>query len=163
MKVVTDKVITLEYSLSDEHGRLLDSSDGKEPLTLIHGRGSVFPAIEAAINGHNMGERIKLELTPEQAYGLHDARLLRQVPRGNFRVDGEITPGMRFLRRIDGEEYIVTVSAVDEEQVTIDANHPLAGEHIHFDLVITGIRDALDEELRSGHIQELDEIYAKES
>ncbi len=163
MKVAKDKIVTLEYTLSDTGGRRIDSSDGKEPLSLIQGRGSVFPAIEAAINGHNVGERINLELAPEQAYGLHDARLLRQVSRSNFKVDGEISPGMQFLRRIDGEEYIVTVSAVDEEQVTIDANHPLSGQRLRFDLVIVNVRDALDEELVSGNIQELDEIYAKES
>jgi len=163
MKVANDKVVTLEYTLRDAGGQVLDSSDGKEPLSLIHGRGSVFPAIEEAIAGHNMGERITLELTPEQAYGRHDHRLLRQVPRSNFRGDENIAPGMQFLRIIDGEKYIVTVSSVDGDQITIDANHPLAGRELHFDLVITGVRDALDEELRSGHIQELDEIYAKES
>ena len=163
MKVANDKVVTLEYTLSDAGGQVLDSSDGKEALSLIHGRGSVFPAIEEAIAGHNMGERLTLELTPEQSYGQHDPRLIRQVPRSNFGGDGDIEPGMQFLRLIDGERYIVTVSAVEGDQITIDANHPLAGKHLRFDLVITGVRNALDEELRSGHIQELDEIYAKES
>ena len=123
----------------------------------------MFPAVEDAIAGRSMGERLSLELSPEQAYGPHDARLLLQIPRSNFRTDAPITPGMQFLRRVDGEEYIVTVTAVDEDHVTIDANHPLVGQRLRFDLVITGVRNALDEELQSGHIQELEEIYAKES
>lgn len=163
MNVAKDRVVTLEYTLSDADGRLIDSSDGKEPLSLIQGRGSVFPAIEEAIADRSMGEQISLELAPEQAYGPHDERLLHQVPRDNFRADGQIAPGMQFLRRIDGEEYIVTVHSVDDQQVTIDANHPLAGKQLRFELVITGVREALEEELRSGQIQELDEIYAKEA
>ena len=163
MKIANDKVVTLEYTLSDADGQPIDSSDGKEALSLIHGRGTVFPAVEDAIAGRSMGERLSLELSPEQAYGPHDARLLLQIPRSNFRTDAPITPGMQFLRRVDGEEYIVTVTAVDEDQVTIDANHPLVGQRLRFDLVITGVRNALDEELQSGHIQELEEIYAKES
>lgn len=163
MKIANDKVVTLEYTLSDADGQPIDSSDGKEALSLIHGRGTVFPAVEDAIAGRSMGERLSLELSPEQAYGPHDARLLLQIPRSNFRTDAPITPGMQFLRRVDGEEYIVTVTAVDEDHVTIDANHPLVGQRLRFDLVITGVRNALDEELQSGHIQELEEIYAKES
>ena len=163
MKIANDKVVTLEYTLSDADGQPIDSSDGKEALSLIHGRGTVFPAVEDAIAGRSMGERLSLELSPEQAYGPHDARLLLQIPRSNFRTDAPITPGMQFLRRVDGEEYIVTVTAVDEDQVTIDANPPLVGQRLRFDLVITGVRNALDEELQSGHIQELEEIYAKES
>ena len=163
MKIANGKVVTLEYTLSDTDGQPLDSSDGKEALSLIHGRGSVFPAIEDALIGRGMGERISVELSPEQAYGQHDERLLQHIPRSNFRTDKPIMPGMQFLRRVDDEEYIVTVTAVDDDQVTIDANHPLVGQHLHFDLVVTGVRDALDEELQSGHIQELDEIYARET
>lgn len=163
MKVVNHKVVTLEYTLRDATGQLIDSSDGKEPLSLIQGHGNVFSAVESAIEGHGMGERISLPLTPEQAYGERDPRLVRQVPRSQFRTSAEILPGMQFVRHVDGEEYIVSVIAANETTVSIDANHPLAGQHLQFELVITGIRDAIEEELNSGHIQQLDEIYAREA
>lgn len=162
MKIGKDSVVSIEYTLTDDQGTLIDTTDDNDELSFIQGRGDIFPAIERAVHGHEPGKKLTITLPPEEAFGPHQQGLVKQVPRGFFKQAKEITPGMQFKTEKEGEEIVVTVLEADDEQVTIDANHPLAGSSLHFDLVIVGVREAIPEELQSGQIQEMDEIYRRE-
>ncbi len=162
MQISNDKVVTIEYTMTDPLGNLLDSSDNGDTVSFIQGRGAIFPALETALDGKLMGEHLQITLTPEQAYGATDERLIKVIPRDRFRMQGEIAVGSQFKTRRDDTEVVVTVVKVDQENVVVDANPPLAGVTIQIKVVIVEVRDAIEEELASGQVQEMDEIYAKE-
>lgn len=162
MKIVKDSVVSIEFTLTDDQGTLIDTTDDKDPLSFIQGRGDIFPGIERAVHGHEMGKHLTVTLPPEEAFGPHQQDLVKQVPREFFKQAKEITPGMQFKTKKEGEEIVVTVIEANDELVTIDANHPLASSSLHFDLVIVDVREAIPEELQSGQIQDLDEIYRRE-
>ncbi|MCW8906496.1 MAG: peptidylprolyl isomerase [Sedimenticola sp.] len=162
MLVSKDKVVTIEYTMSDPLGNRLDSSDNGDTVSFIQGRGSLFPALEAALEGKSMGERVEVILPPDQAYGETDERLVKVVPRAQFQVEGEISVGQQFRTRRGDTEVPVTVVRVDEENVVVDANPPLAGVTLHMDMVIVEVREAIEEELASGQVQDMDDIYGKE-
>ena len=164
MQVSKDKVVTVEYRMVDLQGELIDSSDDSEPLSFIQGGGSVFAAIEEQVEGGRMGDRITFTLEPGQAYGERDNELCRAIPRSQFLFEGDIQLGMTFSsRRENGQQGMVTVIKVDEEELTVDANHPLAGVQLNVDLVIVDVRDAVEDELATGVVQEMGDIYAREA
>lgn len=164
MQVTKDKVVTVEYRMVDLKGTLVDSSDDHESLSFIQGAGSVFPAIEEQVAGGRMGDRLTFTLEPEQAYGERNDELRRAIPREQFLFDGDVQPGMTFNRRNeDGRKRMVTVTEVDDKAVTVDANHPLAGVRLNVDLVIVDVRDAVEDELATGVVQEMGDIHAREA
>ena len=164
MQVSKDKVVTIEYRIVDQEGTLVDSSDDSEPLSFLQGSESVFAAIEEQVEGGRMGDRLTFTLEPGQAYGKRDNALRRAIPRSQFLFNGEMQPGMTFSsRREDGQQRMVTVIEVDEKEVTVDANHPLAGVHLNVDLVIVDVREAVEDELATGVVQEMSDIYAREA
>jgi FKBP-type peptidyl-prolyl cis-trans isomerase SlyD len=164
MQISNDTVVTIEFTLTDDEGIILDSTDDREALAFIHGRGDIFEGLEKALLGQNIGEKLKITLPPEEGFGPVQEELINQVPMGYFKNAKGITPGMQFKTEKEGEEVVVTVVDVDEESdlVTIDANHPLAKSSLHFDLVIVGVRKAVAGELRSGQVQTMDEIFKSE-
>ncbi|MDH5785523.1 MAG: peptidylprolyl isomerase [Chromatiales bacterium] len=161
MVIQKNRVVTLEYTLRDEEGNILDTTDGGEPFSYIHGSDDLFTAMEAQLEGHASGERLQFLLSPDEAYGERDERLVKTVPRDRFNTEMEIQAGMSFSRGEGDEAVEVRVVAVDEEGVTIDANPPLAGVTLQFDLVITAVREAGSEELESGRVASIDEIYSQ--
>lgn len=162
MKVANDKVISIEYTLTGQNGRVIDSTDHGDPVSFIQGRAGVFPALEQKLEGQPLGAALEFTLSPEEAFGAHDPQRVQRISRARFHHADRIAPGMEYKTLREGEEQVVTVVAVDEDHVTVDANHPLAGEALTFKVVIVGVRDAIDEELRTGEVQEIDDIYAKE-
>ncbi len=162
MKISNDVVVTIEYTVKDKQGNIIDSSDDNEALSFIQGKGKVFSGLEAALMGRSSGERLIVSLEPEQAYGARNEELVKQIPRERFNIDDQIQPGMKFKTRKEDRVMTVTVTEVTDDLVTVDANHPLAGVSIDIDLVIISVREAIEEELRSGEVQEMDEIYGKE-
>lgn len=161
MAITKNKVVTLEYTLRDAQGNLIDSTDGHEPLSYLHGHGTLFPALETRLEGHASGEHLYVTLSPEQAYGERDEGLIKRVPRERFKASEPLHPGMSFRYGSGDEEMEVILVAMDEKEVSVDANPPLAGVELHFDLVITGVRDAGSEELESGRVSSIDEVYAQ--
>ena len=145
-----DKVVTINYKLTDDGGQVLDSSEGREPLTYIHG-GGLIPGMEQALEGRSTGEQFNVVIPPEQGYVQKDPNMVQSVPRSNFGGATQIEPGMQFQARTPQGSRVVTVVAVEPETVMIDANHPLAGKTLHFDVSVVGVRDASPEELQHGH------------
>ncbi|WP_067572265.1 FKBP-type peptidyl-prolyl cis-trans isomerase [Nocardia acidivorans] len=152
MSIAADKVVSIEYTLTDDDGDVLDTSVGDEPLIYLHGAENIVPGLEQALDGKGTGDELDVVVEPNDGYGEYLAELVSTVPRDMFEGVDELEPGMEFHAEApDGDSQIVTVRAVDGEDVTIDANHPLAGQRLHFKVKVVDIRDATEEELQHGH------------
>jgi FKBP-type peptidyl-prolyl cis-trans isomerase SlyD len=146
------KVVSIHYTLRDDDGDVIDSSSGGEPLDYLHGGGNIVPGLEAAMDGKQVGDQFKVSVKPQDGYGeLHDDGV-KTVPRSAFPKGAELEAGMQFfVRGPDGEPFPVWVKEVHPDRVVIDANHPLAGENLHFEVEVVGIRAATEDEVEHGH------------
>ena len=162
MQISSQKVATIDYTLTDDQGTELDSSKDGEPLAYIQGIGNLIPGLEDALEGKSTGDELSVSIQPEEAYGKRDEELLQAVPRAHFDGVDELQVGMQFRTSSeggedgedgeDGEERVVTVVEIGDEQVTVDGNHPLAGQILNFEVKIVEVRDATQEELDHGHV-----------
>lgn len=153
MQIANEKVITIDYTLTDDAGEVIDSSEHDGPLSYLHGSGNIVPGLESALEGKTVGDALKVVVAPEDAYGERDEKLVQAVPREEF-PDGEIAVGMRFRADSPAGTKVLTVVALNDAEVTVDANHPLAGRTLSFDVTVRGIRDATEEELEHGHVHD---------
>ena len=160
MIISNNRVVTIEYKMVDKKGYIIDSSDHGEPLAFIQGGGSLFLAIEKKIEGHQTGERLTFSLAPEEGFGVHDKSKVKVIPRGQFNSKDGLHIGMQFFTQKNGNDLPVTITALNDDEVTVDGNHPLAGADINIDLVIVDVRDATEIELKTGKVQTDEEIYA---
>ena len=153
MVVAADKVVLIHYTLTNDGGKVIDSSSGGEPLAYIHGHGNLIPGLEKELEGKAAGTKMTVKIAPADGYGEHDPQLIQRVPKRSFGNTSNIKPGMQFQAQTsDGHARVVTVKAIQGDMVTIDGNHPLAGEHLNFDVEITEVREATQEELEHGHV-----------
>ena len=152
MQVATNKAITIHYTLTNQAGDVVDSSRDGDPLAYIHGIGALVPGLEKELEGKSAGDSVAVTVQPDDGYGHKTSELIQSVAKEAFAFDGEIEVGMRFEAETDHGIELVEVIEVDDETVTIDANHPLAGEALNFDVNVMDVRDATDEELEHGHI-----------
>lgn len=152
MKIGHQKVVSIHYTLTREDGTVLDSSSGGDPLAYLHGHGNIIPGLETALEGKVEGDKLQVSIEPEQGYGVRDERLVQVVPRSAFKGIESVEPGMRFQAQGPEGSRSVVVTDVATDVVTIDANHPLAGVTLHFDVEVSGIREATEEELAHGHV-----------
>ena len=152
MHVARDRVVTIHYTLKNDAGEVLDSSAGGEPLTYLHGGGNIVAGLEEALEGKQAGDRVSVTVPAAKAYGEHDTGLVQRVPRRAFQASGEVRKGLRFTAQTEQGPRQVVVTHVIGDMVTIDGNHPLAGQALGFDVEITGVRAATAEELEHGHV-----------
>ncbi|MTE13469.1 FKBP-type peptidyl-prolyl cis-trans isomerase [Nocardia aurantiaca] len=158
MSIAADKVVAIEYTLTADDGEVLDTSVGDAPLIYLHGADNIVPGLERALEGKAVGDEVVVVVEPEDGYGDYLPELVSTVGRDMFEGIDEIEPGMEFHAEApDGESQIVTVRQVDGQDVTIDANHPLAGQRLHFAVKVVDIRDAAEEELAHGHPHDEDD------
>ena len=151
MQIAPDRVVTLDYELFDAAGSLIEKTE--RPIEYLHGGyHGIFPLVEEALDGKVVGDRCKVRLNPEDAFGEYDAELVQVEPRSKF-PDG-IAAGMQFEGRAEGSEEarVYTVTDVAEDKVVVDANHPLAGRALDFSCVVAGVRMATAEEKSHGHV-----------
>ena len=152
MKISANCVVSIQYKLTDDAGETLDSSDDGEPLVYLHGAGNLIPGLENELAGKGTGQSLSVTIQPEDGYGLVSEDLIQTVPRSDFGSVDQIEPGMRFeATGEDGQTQLIVVTAVAEDEVTVDGNHPLAGEVLHFDVTVEEVRAATEEELAHGH------------
>ncbi|WP_290651977.1 peptidylprolyl isomerase [Aquisalimonas sp.] len=151
MQIAKDKVVAIDYTLKDEEGSVLDTSEGKEPLAYLHGSGNIIPGLEKALEGKNLGEEVSVHIPPEEAYGERRDDLTQVVPRSLFQGVDELQVGMQFQAQAEGGEQIVTITGIDGDEITVDANHPMAGVPLNFDVKVVDVREATDEEKEHGH------------
>jgi len=152
MQIENQKVVSIHYTLTNEAGQVLDSSENQEPLAYIHGHGNIIPGLENALAGLSKGEKLKVTVAPADGYGERDDSMVQAVPRSAFQGVDDITPGMQFQAQSPEGIQLVTVVSVEGDEVTLDGNHPMAGITLIFDVEITDVRDATAEELEHGHV-----------
>lgn len=153
MQIKKHSVVTMDYTLRDDNDTIIDSSGDSGSFPYIHGAGGIIPGLETEMEGKTVGDEIKVRIAPEQGYGERDEDLLQSVPRSNFEGVDDIAVGMQFQTPAeDGSQQVVTVITVDDEQVTVDANHPLAGVPLNFEVKVVDVRDATEEEIEHGHV-----------
>ncbi|MDX8388210.1 MAG: peptidylprolyl isomerase [Ghiorsea sp.] len=150
--ITEHKAVEIHYTLTNDAGEEVDSSRDVEPLPYIHGTESLVPGLEKELDGKVVGDKIVVSVAPAEGYGELNPELTQVVPRDLFQFDGDIEVGMRFEAEAEHGVELVTVVALDAENITIDANHPLAGQTLNFDVEIVSIREATSEELEHGHV-----------
>ncbi len=146
------KAVEIHYTLTNNAGEVVDSSIDLEPLPYIHGTESLVPGLEKELAGKAVGDKIVVSVSPAEGYGEVNPEMTQAIPRELFEFDGDIEIGMRFEAEAENGVELVTVIGLDDNTITIDANHPLAGETLNFDVEIISIREATAEELEHGHI-----------
>lgn len=151
MNISENCVASFNYTLTDGSGKVLDSSEGHEPLSYLHGAGNIIPGLEDALVGKTVGDKLNVFVNAAEAYGLRDDSLVQELPSNMFSGIDNIEVGMEFHAETEQGLQVVTVTKVEGDQVTIDGNHPLAGVDLNFDVEITEVRAATEEELNHGH------------
>ncbi|RUO57887.1 FKBP-type peptidyl-prolyl cis-trans isomerase [Pseudidiomarina insulisalsae] len=146
-----DKVVGIHYTVKTAEGQLLDQSKEGQPLQFIFGRGMLIKGLEDALAGKTEGDKFTAEIAPEDAYGERHDGLIQSVPRTLF-GDNPVEPGMQFRASTDNGEQSVIIVEVNDDQVTVDGNHPLAGVSLNFDVEVVEVRDADQSELDHGHV-----------
>lgn len=154
MTVTKNKVVRIHYTLKGSEGEVLDSSEGRDPLAYIQGVGNLIPGLEEKLEGKAAGDKVDAAIEPEKAYGERSEDNLHVVPLSSFESEGDekLEEGMQVRVQTNQGESIAGVSKIDGEDVTLDLNHPLAGETLHFNVDVVEVRDATEEELEHGHV-----------
>ena len=152
MQSAQDHVVSIDYTLKDDSGTVVDSSEGREPLAYLHGHGNIIPGLEKALEGRNPGESLTVSIPAAEAYGERDERLVQEVERSQFPEDAAIEPGLMFRAQVGGEMRVFTVESVEGDTVRINGNHALAGMDLHFDVEVRDVRKASKTEIEHGHV-----------
>jgi len=152
MNIEKDTVVRMHYKLTNKDGMLLDSSEGREPLTYIQGKNMLIPGLENQLEGKKVGDKFIAEVVADEAYGQRQDEFIHVVPKANFNGDGELKPGLQIQIDTNQGMQMAIITKVEGDDITIDMNHPLAGMDLVFDIEIIDIRKATEEELAHGHV-----------
>lgn len=149
--IKANKVVSLSYTLRDDSGEIIDQSKDGSPLLYLHGARNIVPGLEEQLEGVGQGESIKAIVPPEKGYGPRIGES-QEVPRNLFPADSEIAPGMQVVAHDDqGRQIPFFITGMTDQTVTVDPNHPLAGETLHFEVTVDSLRDASEAEIEHGH------------
>lgn len=153
MQVIKDAVASIHYTLKNDEGMVLDTSEGRDPLPYLHGAGNIVPGLEAALEGKTVGEEVQVRIEPAEAYGEKNDQMIQTIPREHMPEGVELQVGMQLQAQTpDGQAQVVTIVALTNTDVTLDGNHPLAGVALNFAVEIVEVRKATEEELTHGHV-----------
>lgn len=152
MQIAEQCVASFHYTLTDDSGTVIDSSSGREPLAYLHGAGNIVPGLERAMTGHSVGDTFAVDVSPEEGYGIRHEGLIQVVPRDAFQGVDELAIGMEFQANSNQGPMSVVITAIEGDEVTVDGNHPLAGQTLHFAVEVTEVRVATAEEAEHGHV-----------
>ncbi|MDR1618516.1 MAG: peptidylprolyl isomerase [Treponema sp.] len=150
MNITKDRVVSISYTIRDDKDKFIDSTGEGDFFDYLHGHENIVPGLERALEGRKAGDRLTVPLSAVEAYGERDEKLVSQIALDRFE-GAEPAEGMQFEAWTPGGYRIVTVTGVEGSSVTIDANHPLAGKNLCFDVTVAAVREAQPEELRHGH------------
>ncbi len=152
MQIADNAVVAIDYTLRNDEGEVLDSSEGAQPLAYLHGAANIIPGLENALVGKSAGDELEVSVEPEDAYGEYSLELVAALNRSMFEGVDELQVGMQFHASApDGGMQVVTIRDIDGDQVTVDGNHPLAGQRLNFKVKVVSVRAATEEELQHGH------------
>ena len=152
MQIAKNSVVAIDYNLTNDAGEVLDTSEGHEPLAYLHGVGGIIPGLERELEGKQVGDQFQVAIVPADAYGERDDALEQEVPRDQFEGEDDLALGMQFQVDSEAGPTVVTVIEIDDDVVTIDGNHPMAGIKLNFDVTVREVREATDDELSHGHV-----------
>lgn len=152
MQIGPNSVVSIHYELSNDTGEVLDASTEGEPLVYLHGAHNIIPGLEKELVGKKIGDTLKVKVQPEEGYGVRQEELIQEVPRTAFPDPDNLTVGMRFSAQSDQGHVSVVITELTDAMATVDGNHPLAGVVLNFDVSITDIRSATEEEISHGHV-----------
>ena len=153
MTIAANKAVSIDYTLTNDAGEVIDSSAGGAPLVYLQGAGNIIPGLEKALEGKAVGDELTVAVEPEDAYGEYAAELVSTLSRSMFEGVDELEVGMQFHASApDGQMQIVTIRELDGDDVIVDGNHPLAGQRLNFKVKVVNVRDASEEEVAHGHI-----------
>ena len=158
MQIAQNAVASLRYTLTDSQGEILDVATNESPFIYLHGANNIIPGLENALVGKQADDELEVTIPPEDAYGEHDERLTEVVSKEMFSgvSEEQLVPGAQFQAQTNAGQEVITIASVQEDTVTIDGNHPLAGETLHFDVTVLNVRAATEEELTHGHAHDAD-------
>ena len=149
MVISKNSFVAIDYTLSDDDGKVLDTSKGSSPLEYIHGNGYLIPGMEAALEGKSEGDEFSVVIEPKDGYGEYDKSLVAEVKRDQFDTEAKIEVGMQFQAMTAYGPQLVTVKSVSDDKITVDANHEMAGMTLHFDVKVVSVREATADEISS--------------
>ena len=153
LKIADDHAVTIHYTLTNNKGEILDTSVDGEPLTYLHGAGNIIPGLEDGLVGKVKGDKANVVVQPQEGYGMRHLELIQDVPRAAFGAGAKLEVGMVFQAQgAGGEVRRVAITAINGDSITIDGNHPLAGEVLNFAVTVEDVRTATQEELDHGHV-----------
>jgi FKBP-type peptidyl-prolyl cis-trans isomerase SlyD len=152
MEIADARVASINYTLTDDEGNVLDKSPESQPLRYFHGAGNIVPGLEKALAGKQPGDALKVDVKPEEGYGPRNDGLVQVVPRSAFQGVDKVEPGMQFHAQSERGPLLVTVVEAGDEKVRIDGNHPLAGKTLHFDVSVADVREASEQEKQTGTV-----------
>jgi FKBP-type peptidyl-prolyl cis-trans isomerase SlyD len=147
-----DKVVTFHYTLKNAAGEQMETSRDKQPMSYLHGANNIIVGLEKAMEGHAVNDEFSVTVEPEEAYGVRKDANVQRVPLKRLKGIGKISPGQILNLQTNRGPVQVTVLRVGRFNVDVDANHPLAGQALTFDIEITDIREASEEELTHRHV-----------
>jgi FKBP-type peptidyl-prolyl cis-trans isomerase SlyD len=152
MNIAKDNVVTMHYTLTSPQGEVLDSSQGRDPLAYLHGHGNLIPGLESRIEGKAAGTKMTVEVPAAEGYGEHDPKKTIPAKRSQFPAEAKIEEGMQFQANGPQGPMVVRVMEINGEDVTLDANHPLAGVDLKFEIEVIEVRAGTAEEIDHGHV-----------
>lgn len=152
MKIEKNKVAVIDYTVKTAEGELVDTSEDQEPLAFLCGFNNIVPGLETALVGKQQGDELVVEVLPQDAYGELQDDMVKEVPLEAFQGVEKVEAGMQFHAESPNGPQLITVTKVEDEVVTVDGNHPLAGLTLNFDVKIKEVREASEEELAHGHV-----------
>jgi FKBP-type peptidyl-prolyl cis-trans isomerase SlyD len=155
MRIAANSVVTVDYTLKDAAGEVLDTSDGAEPLAYLHGAEQIVPGLERELEGLEVGDERDVVVQPQDGYGMPDPEGVFSVPRSVFPADLVLAPGDTLLGEdSEGGQLPVRILEVQSDTVQVDANHPLAGKVLYYHVAVRAVRAATADELEHGHIHD---------
>lgn len=145
-----DHVVTLDYAIRDDDGKVLDTTEGHGVMSYVQGSGQMLPKLQEALEGHHSGDKITLRLLPQDAWGARDENKVQVLEKPLFEDVEEIEEGMQFEMMLDAGLRVVTVLDVDDNMISVDLNHPLAGKTLNIAATVVSVRPASPDEIESG-------------
>jgi FKBP-type peptidyl-prolyl cis-trans isomerase SlyD len=156
MKITKNSVVVMHYAVSDSEDTLIDSSYDDKPMAIIQGTGYLIPGLEDALDGHEAGDTFQVDVECDQAYGPRHDDYVQSVPKEALAGVEDLALGTQLRATTDDGEQTVIVIDIQDDAITVDGNHPLAGIDLKFDVEVLEVREATEDELKHGHVHSED-------
>ena len=155
LKIRDGHVVEIHYTLTNDAGEVIASSENSTPLPYIQGKKNIVPGLEQKMVGRVIGEKFTAKVTPEEGYGPRQESMVQSVPKESFESSEDIQLGAHFqVQTREGDVIVVRVVNITDTAVILDGNHPLAGTNLNFKIEVVSIREATEEELKKGHLHQ---------